>query len=144
MLKYTGRVNSRGKLIITAPMFAEIYCPSLTGKMVTVTIGKAKKQRSLNQNAYYFACVVPIFQNIFNQLGNQFSREQTHDILRAKFLVEEIADADGVLIAQRIKSTTELTTTQFAEYILDLQKWATEQFDTYIHDPNEQITINDI
>jgi hypothetical protein len=42
---------------------------------------------------------------------------------------------------ERIKSTTELSTIEFMEYILDIQKFAIEYFNTEIPDPNQNITL---
>ena len=137
---FTTTANADGIIKASAPHQIQMRCVALAGKRVTVTIETAKKKRSLEQNAYYFGCVVPIMQATFNQLGNDFSREQTHDILRAKFLTVDIVNVDEV-IAQRIKSTTELTTTQFAEYILQIQQWAASTFYVHVPDPNEQTEI---
>lgn len=64
-----------------------------------------------------------------------------HQILKIKFLkVDEPVGNDGLFIS-RIKSTTELSTMDFMEYIQQVTIWAGEFFGITIPEPNEQLLI---
>jgi hypothetical protein len=70
------------------------------------------------------------------------TNESVHDMLKLRFLKESIlVNEQTAEYIERIKSTTELTTTEFAEYLLDIQKFAIEYFNTEIPNPNENITL---
>jgi len=70
------------------------------------------------------------------------TKEQTHELLKLRFLKETILANDNGEYIERIKSTTELTTTEFMELIMEVQKFAIEYFNTEIPNPNEEITLN--
>jgi hypothetical protein len=112
------------------------------GQEVILTIQKAKKRRSNPQNSFYHGVVIPIMQQCLKDAGYLMTNESVHDMLKLRFLKESILvnEESGEYI-ERIKSTTELTTTQFAEYILDIQKFAVEYFNVIIPDPNQEITL---
>ena len=62
-----------------------------------------------------------------------FTPQEAHDAVRYKFLT----DMTGEL--PRVKSTTELSTVEFMEYIAEIQRFGAEYLDVYIPDPNEAI-----
>jgi len=41
----------------------------------------------------------------------------------------------------RIKSTTELSTSEFMDFIADIQRWSAELFGVVIPDPGQQIHL---
>lgn len=129
-----GRMNKH-----TANEIA-VCLKSFEGKRVEVSISKKKKSRSNEQNRFYWGCVIPILRNHLIELGNKFSVEQTHDLLKYKFLKEAIRVNEDEFI-DRIKSTTELSTMEFMEFILEIQQWCLEMFDLVIPNPNEQINL---
>ena len=62
-------------------------------------------------------------------------------MLKLRFLKETILANDNGEYIERIKSTTELTTTEFMELIMEVQKFAIEYFNTEIPNPNEEIKL---
>jgi hypothetical protein len=130
-----GKLNRNRNLILNA-------LETFEGQEVILTIQKAKKRRSNPQNSFYHAVCVPIMQQCLKDAGYLMTNESVHDMLKLRFLKESILinEESGEYI-ERIKSTTELTTTQFAEYILDIQKFAVEYFNVQIPNPNEEITL---
>ena len=81
-------------------------------------------------------------QQCLKDAGYLMTNESVHDMLKLRFLKESILvnEESGEYI-ERIKSTTELSTIEFMEYILDIQKFAIEYFNTEIPNPNENITL---
>lgn len=115
---------------------------SFEGQQVIVTIEKAKKKRSNPQNSFYWGCVIPIIQSGLKEVGELMTLEQTHDLLKLRFLKETILvnEESGEYI-ERVKSTTELSTVEFMELIQNVQIFAVEYFGVEIPEPNENITL---
>lgn len=115
---------------------------SFEGQQVVVTIEKAKKKRSNPQNAFWHGVVVSIVQQCLKDSGYLMTKEQTHEMLKLRFLKETILiNENSGEYLERIKSTTELTTTQFAELVMEVQSFALEYFNTEIPNPNENLTL---
>lgn len=131
-----GKLTRNRNLILDAINLYE-------GKDLLITFEKIKKKRSNQQNAYYWGIVIVIIKSALKSTGNNLSENDVHDLLRLKFLKETIAikEETGEVI-ERVKSTTELTTSQFMDYIAEIQQFAAEYFDVIIPDPNEEITLN--
>jgi hypothetical protein len=138
-LTYYSEVKD-GKLQPICTKRISEWIKSMEGKCIAITLSKKKKTRSLSQNAYYWAICIPIVKDRIVELGNEYSTEDTHNELKRRFLTEDIHIKDGELI-QRTKSTSDLTTTEFMEYILKIQEWASTILDIYIPSPNEQLKI---
>ena len=136
--KKSGRLYIRNKALFDA----EVQNLS-EGKEYTLILKSKKKQRSIPQNRYYFGVVVPIVFHALRDAGfNEIkTKEDAHDILKLKFLKTTINSESGEFI-ERIKSTTELSTSQFMDFIAELQIWASEFLGVNIPSPNEQVEIN--
>lgn len=142
-MKISIKTNVKnGKLIRNRNLILEAI-NSYEGKDVLITLEKAKKQRSNQQNAFYWGIVIVIIKSCLKSTGNNLNENDVHDLLRLKFLKETIAikEETGEVI-ERVKSTTELTTSQFMDYIAEIQQFAAEYFDAIIPDPNENLTLN--
>jgi len=115
---------------------------SFEGQNVIVTIEKSKKKRSNPQNSFWHGVVVVIIQNCLKDAGHVMTKEQTHELLKLRFLKETILANDNGEYIERIKSTTELSTSEFMELIMEVQKFAIEYFNTEIPNPNEEIKLD--
>ena len=73
-------------------------------------------------------------------MGVVMSKEQTHDLLKYKFLLIEFITGDGEVI-KSIGSTRKLGKEEFGEYIDNISRWAHEYLNINIPQPNEQTTI---
>lgn len=115
------------------------------GKDVIVTFSKPKKSRSNNQNAYYWGVVLSIVQTgLLDATGELRNVNDIHyNILLPMFApINDIVNKyTGEVINERITSSA-MTTTQFMEYILEIQKWAAEFLCIDIPSPNETTTLN--
>ncbi len=92
--------------------------------------------RSLPQSKYYFGVVVKI---ISDELG--YTREEVHEICKQMFLSEIIflKTKKGVRQIRVPKSTTELKTVEFEEYLSSIRQWASMELGIYIPTPNEGV-----
>lgn len=100
-----------------------------------------KNKRSLSQNAYYWACVVPMIQQGLKDLGHDLALQETHDFMKARFNSREIVNPETGEVISVPKSTSDLNKTQFGEYIERIQRFAAEYLDIVIPNPNEQVKI---
>lgn len=120
-------------------------------KTITITIEAVRNKRSTYQNRWYWGVAVELLHEHLWQLGNTMNKSDVHGIIKlavAKrergLLIDEVVDkSTGEVLAHRIKSTTELTTTEFMAFKEVLQAWCAEVFDLYIPDPDEQMTLID-
>ena len=114
-------------------------------KDVIITFSKPKKSRSNNQNRYYWGVVLPLVQNgLLEATGELRSIDNIHyKILLPLFApLNEIVNKDtGESLNERLTSS-EMTTTQFCEYIMEVQKWGAEFLGIDIPSPNEENLLN--
>ena len=102
-----------------------------------LTLTKIYKKRSLNQNAYYFGVVIPLVRDGLFDVGYKLSNDQTHEYLIETFLRVEITNESTGEIKYINRSTTELKTIEFMEYIDNIISWALENLDINIPLPNQ-------
>jgi hypothetical protein len=117
---------------------------SFEGQEVILTIQKARKSRTNPQNSFYWGVVLQLVQQGLKDATGEFrSVENIHyNILLKMFAPEnEIVNIEtGECITEKITSS-EMTTTQFSEYIMEIQKWSAEFLGINIPNPNEEITL---
>jgi len=115
------------------------------GKNCLLTLEPIKKNRSNQQNSFYWGVVVVLVQSGLKDATGEFrTAENIHyNILLKMFAPEKelINIETGECITEKI-SSSEMTTTQFMEYIMEIQKWASEFLNIDIPNPNEEITLN--
>ncbi len=99
------------------------------GERVQVCIERRQKRRSNAENNYYWGVVVPILCE-----WSGYTEYEMHDAIKQKFLFE----FDNVHALPRIRSTADLTTTEFEMLMTNIREWASFQ-GVFIPLPNEQI-----
>lgn len=104
--------------------------------------GKRINKRSTPKNSYYWAICVALVREGLKDLGHDVSAEETHDWLKSKFNYKEIINESTGEVERIPRSTTELSKTEFAEYISKVQIFAAEFLGVIIPDPNSQMTLN--
>jgi hypothetical protein len=99
------------------------------GDLIYKTVGKVRerKQRSLEQNAYYQGVVLKILSEYTG-----YDHDEMHDALRYKFLAYE--NVDGLMT---ILSTTQLNTKEFEVFLSRIRRWAAMDMGVFIPKPNE-------
>ena len=130
-----GNLKRNRNLIIDA-------IKSFEGCDVLITLEKPKKKRSNPQNAFYYGVIIPIVQNCLRDAGYLMTNEATHDLIKLKFLKEVIlTNEETGEIVERVKSTTELSTSQFMDFVAEIRAFTNEYFGTDIPEPNENLTL---
>ena len=112
------------------------------GKQVVIKIEKFKKKRSTQQNRFYYGVIIPIVQNCLKEAGHIMTSESTHDLIKLKFLKETlfVNETTGEVI-ERIKSTTELSTSQFMDLLAEINNFTFEYFGVSLPSPNDDLTL---
>ncbi len=124
---------------------------ALTEHLKTVSSGrwvlalrKYRKSRTTQQNGYYWGCVIPAVIDGLLDMGfdrNALTSESVHELLKSKFLKYEIeGELSGEFITMT-KSTSDHSTTEFNDYIADIQQWSAEFLGIIIADPGEQTQL---
>lgn len=133
---------TNGKLIRNRNLILDAI-NSYDGKDLLITFEKPKKQRSNNQNAYYFGVILSILQNCIKESwGEVWSKEKAHDFCKLQFnFIERVNESTGEVVKVP-KSTTENTTTAQEEYHAEIRNFIKEWFNVDVPLPNEEITLN--
>jgi hypothetical protein len=115
-----------GELCVEDAEKFDSYVKNFEGKEVHISVGLKNKDRSNNQNRYYWGVVIEILQK---EIGYE-TKEMMHDALRFEFLQLHTEKLPTV------RSTTDLTTVEFEEYLSRIRQWSSEQ-GIYIPLPHE-------
>jgi len=146
-LKYTFKVTESGeiKIVNSKSFVAEMqkYFPNMA---VIGTFRKPRKLRSSQQNRYYHGIIISEVLDGLVNMGfepSELNHDVVHEMLRHKFLTRDLASPDfsGEYITVT-KSTSELTTAEMMDYIVDIQRWAAEFLGIVILNPGEQKEID--
>lgn len=119
-----------GRLELEKEELYKMYLVSLEGRDVDLVLKKQKRERSSNQNAYYWAVVIGIVSKEMGVLS-----EEAHDYLKALFLKRGI-DVKGKRYVV-IGSTASLSTAEFEVYLEQCRMWAARELGANIPLPNE-------
>ncbi len=112
------------------------------GKQIVIKIEKAKKKRSTQQNRFYHGIIIPIVQNCLKEAGHIMTNESTHDLIKLKFLKEALfVNEETGEVIERIKSTTELSTSQFMDLLAEINNFTFEYFGVSLPSPNDDLTL---
>lgn len=138
---YTGEVDPSGTLKIYNRRGFTDCLRSYAGKKVDITVERHRISRSREQNAYYWAVVVPVVCEGFNGVGYEFDMELTHEFLKSKFNEVEIINTSTGEILTAPGSTTKMTTVEMMGYFERIARWAAEYLGVNIPQPNEQVKM---
>jgi predicted nucleic-acid-binding protein len=110
---------------------------------IEITFQKKRSYRSSMQNRYYFGVVVTMIQERFKELGHEgITKELTHEYLKGRFLFKEVVNEVTGEVLKLPLSTTELTKSDFSEYLEQVIKFAAESLDILIPESGAQIQID--
>ncbi len=112
------------------------------GFPVVLTVKRQRPTRSNLQNAYYWAVVVKLIHMAINESGIRISSQQTHEMLRVKFLAIDTPINEYGEFIQIYRSTTELSTVEFMQYIEHCVQFAAEYLNVVIPEPNTQLAAS--
>lgn len=109
---------------------------------VEIIIQHRKKRRSLNLNNYYWGIVVTLITEALRDLGNEVDKETTHQFLKCRFHYKEIVNEESGEVIKIPQTTTQMSNTEFMEYMEECKRFAAQFLNTIIPDPNEDLTLD--
>jgi L-cysteine desulfidase len=104
---------------------------------------KKKKKRSLSQNSYYWGIVIGgVYEGLVDNgyTKSELDSNTVHEYLKTKFLTKDIANDEGEFISI-VQDTSKLSTSEFMDYIAQIQMWAATFLNYVILDPNTQADL---
>lgn len=146
-LTYQGNIKE-GNITLPKRLRKEVVA-AFDGREIEVIFKRKRKRRSTAQNSYYWGCVIPAIVHAMIDLGNDALQigntehgELVHEFLKNKLLDngEEIMGIEG-LIFKLPPSTKKCTTVEFDEYMDKVRRWAAENLNISIPEPNEQVEM---
>jgi hypothetical protein len=110
---------------------------ALSGKW-RVSYRPYKPTRSLKANAFWWAAVIPAFQQFMRQHGQYFEPEEVHEFFLAKFASRNVIDPKtGEVLSVVGKRSSKMDTTQFSEFVNTCIEWMEERFGIVVSQPDE-------
>lgn len=117
---------------------------SMNGTKVVVSVKKYRNMRSKRQNRYYWGVVVRIIQEYSKDImGEEYSKEEVHLFLIDRILGRkpDVKEVFGEhLISYKDVETSKMSTEEFAEFIMKIQKFFAER-DIIIPDPEDGLEL---
>lgn len=117
-----GRVNKTVQEAIRRAL------SNLEGKVVKITLAERKKQRSLNQNAFYWGVVIPAIITVLRGEGNMHADgDLAHEVA-----LELPCPPTGVRRVEyrekiiELRSSSGLNTVDWEEYVEQIRVWCAE------------------
>ena len=103
-----------------------------------VKVLPTRPQRSSNQNRWYHAAIVQPFAEFLTDNGYEvIGHDEAHEIIKAKFLRVDVCDpGTGEVVAERVRSTTDLSTEEFSDYCERARAWLLDMFGIHTEDPS--------
>lgn len=95
------------------------------GKQLMIRIDKRGSRRSNPQNRYYFGCVIEEVRLGLLNIGYELSKDEVHFFLKDRFNPIEIPNKEGEILKVP-GSTTQMTKSDFSEYIERIARWSAE------------------
>jgi hypothetical protein len=138
IVKTSGTVGADGALRLHKRSEFDRLIKDFQGSDVTLTVTKRIKRRSDNQNAYYWGVVVADIRDRLIELGHKCTLDMAHEMLKARFNFDEWVNEKTGEVISFPKSTADLSTEQFCEYIDKIIIFAREVLEISILLPNEQ------
>ncbi len=124
MIPIFGGIVKGGKLKFDTPEQFLVYLSGFENKRFQLSLQREKNARTLSQNRYYWGVIIEILSDVFG-----YDKEEMHEALKFKFL-KKYGDTDLVTVG----STAKLSIAGFADYIDEIIRWASVEYQIVIPD----------
>lgn len=106
-----------------------------------VVIARLRRGRTLNQNAWYWACIIPyVAGGLETAWGETLDKDQVHMFLRQKFLSRSVVNHHtGEVAGETCRSSAGLTVEEFTRYVEEVRKFAAESLGVDIPSPDNEL-----
>lgn len=125
-------INKNGTLPRTIISLVVAYMRKTKGRLITVTYKAVVPTRSLMQNRYYWGVVIAYLSK---EIG--YAPDYMHEYMKQEFLWTDDQGMPDGKTAKITRSTKNLTSGQFDDYIQAIRIWAGEFLSLDIPLPNQ-------
>lgn len=145
-LAYYGNVEPDGTIKLPSKKLRQ-EVRVFSGQDIEVRIRRKRKRRSVQENNYYWGCIVAAFLTAFRDFDPEmgWTADMVHEELKRRFLPRVREWGQTVLptgeIVDEPMTTTKLTTVEAEDYYEHCRKWGAQDLDIIIPLPNEQMSI---
>jgi len=102
-----------------------------------VEVVKYRPRRTDRQNRYYWPCFVQPLAEFLREQGECYTDQQAHELLKAKFLRQDVHHPlTGRCVGETVRSTTDLNTSEFNEYLDQCAFWLADMFGIVVPEPD--------
>lgn len=144
---YFGSVTDTGQIKLPGQKMRRELAAGFSGREFELIARPKRKRRSLDQNNYYWGCIVPAFLAAFREWSPDtgWNAEMIHEVLKRRFLPlirewgQTVVPDTGEVIDEPL-TTRKLTTSEFSHYKELIQQWGAEM-GIIIADPGEQVEM---
>lgn len=141
-MKFIGNVDEDGRLkIYHAERFREMK-RSLRGKNIELTLSTRTKQVTNPMRGYLHGVMIPFLIDGFHNIGYGFNKAQVYEWFKHEFLFKEVvieSTGEVLRVPLDLSNNGDATTWDMSQAFEKCQKWAAENLELYIPDPNEQL-----
>ena len=107
-----------------------------------LTIEKWRKNKSLPQLGYYYACVLPMFHSAALAQGWEFTSLDELDVyLKSQFANREIINKHTGEIIEVPELKRDMTTTEFSTFVNQVRDHCSEFLGVYIPEPETNLEL---
>lgn len=125
---FIGHMDSKRNVVLLDKQAYYIWrCHFKDDDEIELILRKRKKRRSKNQNSYLWGVVYVIVSECTG-----YTVDEVHDAMKWQFLR---VHRDG--LPDTVKSTKNLDTAEFSEYVENIRNWTAVTFNGYIPDASE-------
>jgi hypothetical protein len=104
--------------------------------MHRISVCKHRRRRTDRQNRYYWPCFVQPFAEQLQAQGEAISDDDAHEILKTRFLRKSVIDLKTGEAFEYVRSTTELNTAEFNQYLDQCAAFLADYFNLQIPEPS--------
>lgn len=142
-LEYFGNVDDQGILKLTNRTGFANDLALFKNHEVKIII-ELKSKRSLEQNSYFHAVCLPIVRSHLLDLGWKEARssEWVKDYIKFHCLIKEYINPETGEVMKSLGKTSGLSTSEFKEFVEDVQHWAATELDLIIPDPGQKLSLD--
>lgn len=126
-MKHSAKIT-KGQLVFSDPIHFYEYLKLNEGKTITLEIVRPK--RSKNENNYYWQ----VLAWLSDETG--YTPNELHELFKGMFLKKHIEIKGKEYTV--IRSTSDLTTTEFEDYLSKIRQLASIEWNFYVKLPNEE------
>lgn len=131
-------IDIRNRKIMNMPELRKFFNEMKDGRHLLTS--KDFRKRSLQQNAYYWAVVVPMVRRGLFDAGfdEAINDEIAHEVIKRVHLKKEIVSKQTGDMIEIPGSTTKLSIPEFNDFLEKVCRWAAEYLGVVIPSPNEE------